>query len=101
MLASERRKFILLKLEELGSIRVNDIAQELGVSSETIRKDLTALEHEGQLRKEFGGAVTISSTGGMRSIELRSVLMQPEKDRIAQRALPLLPQKGIVFLDSA
>ena len=26
--------------------------------------------------------------------------MQPEKDRIAQRALPLLPQKGIVFLDS-
>lgn len=100
MLASERKKYILLKLEEFGSIRVNDIALELDVSSETIRKDLTALEREGLLKKEFGGAVNISSMGGVRSLELRSMLMYTEKEQIAQKALSLLPQKGIVFLDS-
>ncbi|MHC1772377.1 MAG: DeoR family transcriptional regulator [Flexilinea sp.] len=40
-----------------GSIRAVEIAKILGVTSETIRKDLLYLNEQELLKKEFGGAV--------------------------------------------
>ncbi len=100
MLASERRNYIIQKLNEFGSVRVNEIARGLQVSTETVRKDLAALEKEGLLRKEFGGAVATFSQGGERPVELRSMSMRTEKEWIARTALSLLPADGVVFVDS-
>lgn len=56
-LAHERRTYILRLLEERGNIRATTVARELGVTDETVRNDLIALEKKGLLRRVHGGAV--------------------------------------------
>ena len=40
------------------SLRVNRLAEELGVSTETIRRDLAELDRVGRLSRTYGGAVS-------------------------------------------
>lgn len=44
-------------LETNFSIRVNELAGELGVSTETVQRDLTELDDTGQIKRTYGGAV--------------------------------------------
>ncbi|MDN3025348.1 substrate-binding domain-containing protein [Streptomyces sp. S.PB5] len=57
MHAEERHQAILRRLRDIGSIRVSDVAQELGVSSVTIRRDVETLDERGLLARVHGGAV--------------------------------------------
>lgn len=58
MLAEKRHEYILQELKRKGSITVNEIKEELGISESTIRRDLNLLDEEGRLVKVFGGAVS-------------------------------------------
>ena len=60
MLAQQRYKTILDLLEEHGIVHSADLVREMKVSSETVRKDLDALEQSGKLKRVHGGAVPIS-----------------------------------------
>lgn len=62
--AHERRAYILRLLEQRGSLRSSELAQELGVTDETIRTDMVAMERQGLLRRMHGGATYIPPTGG-------------------------------------
>ena len=62
--AHERRAYILRLLEQRGSIRSSELAQELSVTDETIRTDLAAMQRQGLLRRVHGGAQYIPPTGG-------------------------------------
>jgi DeoR/GlpR family transcriptional regulator of sugar metabolism len=55
--AAVRHAFILGALGELGAVTVADVAQRLGVSDMTIRRDLGDLERGGRLSRTHGGAV--------------------------------------------
>lgn len=57
MHATERHEAILRWVAEHGSMRVADVAAELGVSPVTVRKDVGALAERGRLRRVHGGAV--------------------------------------------
>ncbi|WP_156254252.1 substrate-binding domain-containing protein [Pseudactinotalea terrae] len=59
-LPSERRERVLSLLRSRGSVRVGDIATELGVSQPTVRRDLRLLQSRGLIRREHGGAVAAS-----------------------------------------
>lgn len=50
---------ILTGLRENGSVSVDDLSRELGVSVVTIRRDLDLLEQQGLLRRTHGGAVSM------------------------------------------
>ena len=54
--ARERRDYILRLLQQRGSIRSATLARELGVTDETIRTDLVALQAQGLLERTHGGA---------------------------------------------
>ncbi|RWI48954.1 MAG: DeoR/GlpR transcriptional regulator [Mesorhizobium sp.] len=56
-----RRDNILAALERNPALRVVQIAEELGVSTETVRRDLTVLESTGRLSRTYGGAVKNTS----------------------------------------
>lgn len=56
-LASERRAAILRAAHLRGSVRVAELSEQLGVSTVTIRRDVTALVDEGVLERVHGGAV--------------------------------------------
>ena len=55
-MAHERRQYILRLLEQRGRIRSAALARELGVTDETIRTDLVALQQKGLLKRVHGGA---------------------------------------------
>lgn len=52
-----RQDNILAALERNPALRVLQIAEELDVSTETVRRDLTELESTGRLSRTYGGAV--------------------------------------------
>jgi DeoR family glycerol-3-phosphate regulon repressor len=61
MLPQLRHAHILSELATKGAIQVSMVAQELGVSDMTVRRDLMELESAGKLTRTFGGALDISS----------------------------------------
>ena len=53
---AERHKYILDNLNKYGFVRITDVANELGVTKVTIRKDVKILESKGLLYKVHGSA---------------------------------------------
>ena len=54
----QRRRQILDDVRVHGSVRVADLAERLTVSAVTVRRDITALAHQGLVTRVHGGAVT-------------------------------------------
>lgn len=54
---SLRQELILAALDRNPTMRVTALADEMGVSPETVRRDLTELERVGRLNRTYGGAV--------------------------------------------
>lgn len=99
LLAVERREHLMAIFSEENKIDVATAAKRMGVSSETIRKDLRALSDQGLLRRVHGGALPIHSVAFEESVEQRTSNL-PEKRRIAERAAKELPSEGAIFIDS-
>lgn len=68
--AEERRASILSKLREQNAVRVSRLAMGLGVSSATIRADLRALNLEGKLMRQHGGARVLHSAAEARRLSI-------------------------------
>jgi DeoR family transcriptional regulator, fructose operon transcriptional repressor len=64
MLPDERRARILRALDTAGTLSTEELANELQVSGETIRRDLIRLDHQRQLRRVHGGAMAASTIRG-------------------------------------
>jgi DeoR/GlpR family transcriptional regulator of sugar metabolism len=60
MFGEERRQLILSKMKSSGRVFAKDLAEEFDVSIDTIRRDLTAMEEEGLLKRTHGGAIPLS-----------------------------------------
>ncbi|MGO1543481.1 MAG: DeoR/GlpR family DNA-binding transcription regulator [Gulosibacter sp.] len=102
MSAETRRRHILEELTTAGRVRVAKLAIDLDVADETVRRDLVALEQDGELVRVHGGAVTALGPRTYETrLEERIQLEQDSKQRIAERAYDLLPEDGgAVLLDS-
>lgn len=59
MLTPERHERILQKLREYKTITVQELTVQLNCSESTIRRDLSALDAEGLLKKIHGGATLL------------------------------------------
>jgi DeoR family fructose operon transcriptional repressor len=97
--ADERKNHILDQLLRSGRVDAVKVAETLGVTGETIRKDLIALERQGLLRRVHGGAVPVKALAFEPAVETRTQFMS-EKTRIAQAALKHLPTQGSVLIDA-
>jgi len=97
--ADQRKNHIIDRLRSSGRIDAVEIAEALGVTGETIRKDLISLERQGLLRRVHGGAVPVQSLAFEPSVETRTQLAS-EKIRIAEAALNHLPAQGSVLIDA-
>ncbi|WP_165368122.1 substrate-binding domain-containing protein [Phytoactinopolyspora endophytica] len=56
LLPEERRDRVLEVLHRRGTVRVNDLAEILGVTPITVRRDIALLAQQGRLRRVHGGA---------------------------------------------
>ncbi|MDN4479874.1 substrate-binding domain-containing protein [Demequina muriae] len=57
MLGEERRAILITTLEREGVVRISDMAERMGVTQVTLRRDIGALSDEGVVRRVHGGAV--------------------------------------------
>lgn len=85
---SRRHDRILDVLRVDPAKRVNELAHDLGVSAETIRRDLAELDALGSIRRTYGGAVRTSNLEPALSERLK--LHVEERERIARTAVSLL-----------
>lgn len=100
MYAEERQQYIVGLARASGRVDVVELAAELSVTSETVRRDLTVLERHGVLRRVHGGAIPIERLGFEPALSARDSVMTAEKDRIAKAALAELPDEGAILLDA-
>jgi Transcriptional regulators of sugar metabolism len=100
MYATERQQRIIAEARRAGRVEVTALADDLGVATETIRRDLTALERRGSLRRVHGGAIPVERLEVEPSLATRSGRLTEVKRRIAARALDQLPSGGSIILDS-
>ncbi|GGX75001.1 transcriptional regulator [Streptomyces fructofermentans] len=99
MSAEERQREIVKAARRTGAVDVNDLAAELGVAKETVRRDLRALEDHGLVRRTHGGAYPVESAGFETTLAFRATSHVPEKRRIAAAAAELLGDAETVFVD--
>ncbi|WP_128382387.1 DeoR/GlpR family DNA-binding transcription regulator [Streptomyces cavernae] len=97
--AEERRRTILEAARRNGSVDVGKLAADLGVSKETVRRDLTVLEEHGLVRRTHGGASPVESAGFETTLAFRTTMHVPEKSRIATAAAELLGDAETVYID--
>jgi len=100
MYAIERHQEILSRARGAGRVEVKQLADELDVTPETVRRDLTALERLGMLRRVHGGAVPVERLGVELAVADREERLAAEKERIAKVALDQLPDGGSIIIDA-
>jgi len=103
MYATERQAHITRHLAERGRVSVVALADDLGVTTETIRRDLDSLEQVGALRRVHGGAVPLRSGAIAEPSIAERMTVNPEaKRRIAHRALDVITDgyRGAVIFDA-
>jgi len=92
-----RQAEILAALEADPAQRVNALSQALGVSSETIRRDLSELDRAGKISRTYGGAVR-SSLVLEPALAVRIKTQVKERQRIARAALDHLDTASSLFI---
>lgn len=100
MYAEERQQEILRRARASGRVDVVALSDDLAVTSETIRRDLTVLERAGVVRRVHGGAIPVERLGFEPALAARNAAMTAEKERIAKAALAHVPDEGSVLIDA-
>ena len=100
MYAEERQLWIVERARSVGRVEVAALAEELSVTTETVRRDLTTLERHALLRRVHGGAIPIERLGFEPALAARDSVLTAEKERIARSALAELPDEGTILLDA-
>jgi DeoR family transcriptional regulator, fructose operon transcriptional repressor len=97
--AAERRQAIMTGLRATGRVDAAEVAARLGVTNETVRKDLIELDRQGLLRRVHGGAVPVGQLSYEPAVSTRTGFAA-EKTRIATAALAHLPAAGAILIDA-
>lgn len=97
MLTHERKTYLLSILSETGSIVAKDESRSLGVSEDTIRRDLRELAKDGRLKRVHGGAVPSAPANA--PFARRIGIATPEKVEIGKRAAAMIETGHVVFVD--
>jgi len=96
---SQRQREIISRLRSGRTLSVTALAMDLAVSDETIRRELRALEDQGVIIREHGGA-RIAAPVLEGPLHQRMEENADAKQRIAATAAEFVPNGGIVFIDS-
>jgi DeoR/GlpR family transcriptional regulator of sugar metabolism len=97
MLTAERRQVILTRLERDGKVVASELVDALGVSEDTVRRDLRELASGGLVQRVHGGALLPPPSNV--SFAQRLEVAPEAKAHLAEAALPLLEGANVVLLD--
>ena len=97
MLAAERRDFLMARLARDGKVVAKEVAVELGLSEDSVRRDLRELAAAGLCQRVYGGALPASPA--VADYATRTEVAPDSKRRVAARAIELIAPGSTVILD--
>jgi DeoR/GlpR family transcriptional regulator of sugar metabolism len=98
MLSVERRRLIAESLRSRGVVSVSQMAELLGTTEITVRRDLRAMAKDGQLVRAHGGAVLPAVTGHEPSYSEKARQAGAEKASIARLAVEMIRPGDSILL---
>ncbi len=101
MFAEQRRRRIVEALAQQGSVRVAALSRKLGVTEETVRRDLDSLGRAGKLRRIHGGALALDEARRDLPFDMRQATHLPEKEAIGRAAASLVREGDVIALDAS
>jgi DeoR/GlpR family transcriptional regulator of sugar metabolism len=99
MKAAGRQLRIRGLLESQEFIDLETICREVGASESSVRRDLSVLEHEGVLKRVYGGALAMQARDHQLDFAWQSTRNADEKKRIAVLAATLVEDGQTLILD--
>jgi DeoR family transcriptional regulator, glycerol-3-phosphate regulon repressor len=96
MAKADRQDRIVSVLSVAPTMRVHDLAERLGVSTETIRRDLAELDAKGLINRTYGGAVRPITYEP--ALAERQMLMVEERERIAEATVRSVERNDILMI---
>lgn len=100
MFANERYNKISELISRNGAVTTSDLVRLFGVSVETIRRDLLAMEKQGNLSRVHGGAVKKGSMKPFLGLEERIQEFGEQKRNLSIKALDFVSDGDVVAIDS-
>ena len=101
MALEERANRILWKVQHEGRVHTGRLAEEYGVSEETVRRDIRQLAKEGKLKRVRGGAVCMYPPSSENAYFVRRLKDVDAKCKIGTYAAGLIQDGDIVALDGS
>lgn len=98
--AEERHSELVSYVQRHKKATVHELRELFGVSSATIRNDLSFLEKRGLLLRTHGGAMIKTQTRFEENMQERLVHHQREKEAIAAAAVALIEDGDTIILDT-
>ncbi len=99
MTLTKRQTAILTSARQYGTVRISDLADRMGVSLETVRRDIRPLVDAGELVKVHG-AVSVSGPPREAPFERRMRENEEEKRRIARHIAAAIEDGDSVMMDT-
>jgi DeoR/GlpR family transcriptional regulator of sugar metabolism len=99
LLSAERRQAILTALKRDGKVVAARLVEELGVSEDTIRRDLRELAAQGLVQRVHGGALPPAPQPG--TFADRAETCTAEKAALAEAAVAVLGDARVVLIDGS
>ena len=96
----QRRQQILQLLVQHGNVQVADLVERYGVSSVTIRADLSHIESQGLATRNHGGATLVRTPPQEQDIHEKDALNLPLKESIGAHAARLVKAGDNIIIDS-
>ena len=101
MLPAQRQDRILVEIERSGGARIAGLAELLGVSDMTVRRDIDVLAARGLVKKVYGGAtVRPQGTSDEPGFEAKSGREPAAKELIAAAAAALVQPKATIAVSA-
>jgi len=97
MLTSQRKHLLLTRLDRDRQLVAKAISQELGISEDTIRRDLRELAQAGKLQRVHGGALPASPAVG--NVAVREQIAPLDKQAIGRAAAAMVRPGQVVIID--
>jgi DeoR/GlpR family transcriptional regulator of sugar metabolism len=97
MLRAQRQEWLVDRLGRDGRLVAKDIAAELDVSEDSVRRDLRELAAAGLCQRVYGGALPVSPA--VADYATRREVAVASKERVAAAAAALVRPGGVAILD--
>lgn len=101
MLIEDRLNKIKKIIQENKSVSIEALVARMGVSKDTIRRDLIRLEQDNVIRRTHGGAVINSRDALIFDYSQRSETLNPDKENIARKAAEIIKDNASVIFDAS